>query len=145
VGRGDKVSARTRASALADKPSGKNGNDCEDGLECGDEEEGRFASGSPDCGCCCPLRCAESLWVAPRCVRMNGVSIAALEGLEDTRLLYLQIRRFHNTKAMTPATSNRVATPPMMAFLIMLTCDDFDSIVLKLMFCTGILCYKEIS
>ena len=147
MGRGGKVSARTRASALADKPIGENGDDCEDTLECGDEEEGLSASGGPDCGCWCPFRCAESLRVAPRCVRMNGVSIAALEGLEDTRSLCLQIRRFHNTKAMTPATSNRVAsaTPPMMAFLIMLTCDDFDGIVLKLMFCTGILCYKEIS
>jgi len=74
------------------------------------------------------------------------VGIAALE---DTRLLYLQIRRFHSTKEMIPATSNRVATPPMMAFVIPLTCDGFDGVfvvvVLRSMVFTGILCYKEVS
>ena len=126
AGRGGNVSARTRASALADKPIGKNGNDCEDGLGCGDEGEGLPVSGGPNCGCCRPFRCAESLRVTPRCVGTNGVSITALEGLEDTRLLHPQIRRFRSTKEMTPATSNRVATPPMVAFFIILTCDDFD-------------------
>jgi hypothetical protein len=99
------------------------------------------------------LRCAESLWVPPRCVRRNGVRIAALEGLEDsdTRLSSPQIRRFHSTKEMTPATINRVAAPPIMAFFITLICDDFEgtfvSVVLKLMLmlCTGILCYTNIS
>ena len=77
--------------------------------------------------------------------------ITALEGLEDGRLLKLPTRRFRvrSTKEMTAATINRVATPPMMAFFTALICDDFDGtfvvVVLKLMFCTGILCYKEIS
>ena len=107
------------------------------------------ASGDPDRGRSRPFGCAESLWVAPRCVRTNGVSIAALEGPEDTRLLYPQIRRFHSTKEMTPATSNRVATPPMMAFVVTLTCDGFDGVsvvvVLRSTFFTGILCYEEVS
>ena len=80
---------------------------------------------------------------------MNGVSIAALEGPEDMRLLYLRIRRFHSTKKMIPATSNRAATPLMMGFLITLTCDGFDGmfvvVVLKFMFFTGTLRDKEVS
>ena len=106
------------------------------------------ASGDPDRGGSRPFRCAESLWVAPRCVKRNGVSIA-LERPEDTRLLYLQIRRFHSTKEMVPATSNRAATPPMMAFVATLTCDGFDGmfvvVVLRSMFFTGILHYEEVS
>ena len=76
--------------------------------------------------------------------------IAALEGLEDSdmRLSSAQILRFHSTKEMTPATINRAATPPMMAFFITPICDDFDAtlmaVVLKLMFCTGILCCTNI-
>ena|SRR5260221_10293675 len=84
---------------------------------------------------------------------MNGVSpdpgaerIAALEGPEDARLLYF---RFHRTKEMIPATSNRVATTPMTAFAITLTCDGSDGmfvvVVLKFMFCAGILRHNEVS
>ena len=88
---------------------------------------------------------------------MNGVSpnadtgrIAELECQEDTRLLYLRIRRSHSTKEMIPATHNRAATQPMMAFVITLTCDDFDGmfvviLLLKFMSFTGILRYNEIS
>ena len=101
VGCARKFPARIRASSLADKPTGTNWNDCELKSECSGEE-GRlsasaFASISaglmdPDRDCRSSFRCDGSLRVAPRRVRMNGVSpipdtdrIAELESPENLR------------------------------------------------------------
>ena len=131
VGWARKVTARIRASSLADKPIG---NDHENRPEGRGEEEGPSgpafavaASGVLDCGRRRFIRGAGSPWVASACVSMNGVSpvsvtdsMTVLEyDAEDMWMLYL--RRYHKKVTIPAASNTRAATPPMMALTILLT------------------------
>jgi hypothetical protein len=120
-------------------------NDCGCMTECsGELEEGgpsapvsaAAVSVDSDRDCCCSIRCAASLQVAWRRVRMNSIGpitdtdpIAEFEreSAEDPRVLFL--RRQNSTKVTITATSSKAAAPPPMALATVLTGDVFCDVV----------------